>query len=263
MKYPGRIIKIGEEDPQVVTTLKKALNKSLTLKGDASIQLDAANPKFGPQMKQAVKLYQARHSDRNGLPLKVDGEVGSLTWESLFGAANVPSSQTATDPFLARALVIAGAEEEKGVKESPPNSNRGPEVNAYLKSVGLGPGYAWCCAFTYWCFDQAAKELNLENRMVRTAGVLAHWNSAPARGAKRIPRHIAVANPEVITPGMIFIMDFGGGLGHTGFVEAISGGMISTIEGNTNANKSRIGGGVCRLTRKIGDIHKGFIDYSD
>jgi len=53
-----------------------------------------------------------------------------------------------------------------------------------------------------------------------------------------------------------------GGTGHTGLVEAVEGGFITTVEGNTDASKTREGGGVYRLTRKIVDINKGFIDYA-
>ena len=61
---------------------------------------------------------------------------------------------------------------------------------------------------------------------------------------------------------MVFIMDFGGGAGHTGLVESVSGGLVTTIEGNTDASMTREGGGVYRLHRKVGDINKGFIDYA-
>jgi hypothetical protein len=61
---------------------------------------------------------------------------------------------------------------------------------------------------------------------------------------------------------MVFIMDHGAGKGHTGLVERVEGGLITTIEGNTDASKTREGGGVYRLTRKIVEVNKGFIDYS-
>jgi hypothetical protein len=72
-----------------------------------------------------------------------------------------------------------------------------------------------------------------------------------------------VADPARVRPGQVFIMDFGGGLGHTGFVESVLGGHVRTIEGNTDASQTREGGGVYRLTRKLVDINKGFIDYGD
>ena len=142
------------------------------------------------------------------------------------------------------------------------NSNRGPEVDAYLRRTGVPPGLPWCCAFVYWCFDEAALALGRPNPMVRTAGCLNHWNRAPSHGATRLMKHHAVADPGRIRPGMVLIMDFGGGKGHTGFVESVHGGFITTVEGNTDASKTREGGGVYRLTRKIVDINKGFIDYA-
>lgn len=261
MQYPGRVIKAGETDARIVRALKLALNRALAVQRLPDLKLDPENPSFGPKMTQAVKLFQARHVDAQGRPLKIDGEVASITWAALFGEDTVPDAQSARDPFLASVLEIAAAEEAKGVREVPRNSNRGPEVDAYLKRVGLGGGFAWCCAFTYWCFDEAARAAGVPNPMVRTAGCLDHWSRAERAGARRIPAAQAVANPELVEPGMVFIMDFGGGAGHTGFVEAVNGGFITTIEGNTDASKTREGGGVYRLSRKIAEINKGFIAY--
>lgn len=262
MKYPGRIIKVGETDARIVKALKTALNKALALKGGEALVLDPDNPLFGPRMKQAVMLFQARSLDDQGQPLKIDGEVGSLTWAALFGAGKVPVAGAAVDPFLAAVLAKAGSQADAGVREQPRNSNRGPEVDAYLRRAGVNPGLAWCCAFTYWCFDEAARAAGRANPMVRTAGCLAHWNNATRQGARRILARDAVADPSRVRPGMVFIMDFGGGLGHTGFVERIEGGYLHTIEGNTDASQTREGGGVYRLQRKLGTISKGFIDYA-
>lgn len=43
-----------------------------------------------------------------------------------------------------KTLEIATA--QIGVEEIPRNSNAGPEVEIYLRSVGLTKGYAWCMA---------------------------------------------------------------------------------------------------------------------
>ena len=45
-------------------------------------------------------------------------------------------------------------------------------------------------------------------------------------------------------------------------MEKVAGGLVTTIEGNTDASRTREGGGVYRLVRKIVDINKGFIDYT-
>ena len=134
-----------------------------------------------------------------------------------------------------------------GVEESPRGSNAGNDVEKYLKSVGLGKGYAWCMAFVYWCVSEAAKKEACKVPLTKTAGVLRQWNENPS---------LRKTTPEA---GDIFIMDFGKGQGHTGFVEKVLGNnRIQTIEGNTNDDGSREGFEVCRRTRTISSC-KGFL----
>jgi hypothetical protein len=262
MNYPGHIIKVGEADAAVVAALKERLNIMLGIGSDSPLRLDPGNPSFGEKMKQSVKLFQARHVDAEGRPLKQDGQVGSITWEALFGPESVIDSDEAPTDYLARVLLQAAEEERKPVREIPVNSNRGPDVEAYLGRVGVPPGNAWCCAFVYWCFDEGARSLGRINPMVKTAGCLEHWNRSLTSGATRIVTKDAVNHPGLLFPGMVFIMDHGAGKGHTGLIEKVSGGFITTIEGNTDASKTREGGGVYRLNRKIVEVNKGFIDYS-
>tara|TARA_R110000868_G_scaffold52171_6_gene165034 strand:+ start:21865 stop:22320 length:456 start_codon:yes stop_codon:yes gene_type:complete len=129
-----------------------------------------------------------------------------------------------------------------GAEEVPRNSNAGPAVEKYLKSVGLGKGYAWCMAFVYWCTKEASTSLGVVNPLFKTAGVLAMYNNK---------RSLVVTDPQ---PGDIFIMDFGKGQGHTGIVEKVETNIIHTIEGNTNDDGSREGYKVCRRQRKINTI---------
>ena len=86
-----------------------------------------------------------------------------------------------------------------------------------------------------------------------------YWNRATC---KKILGTDAVNDPSLIMPGQIFIMSFGSGNGHTGIVEKIEGGFLTTIEGNSNDGGSREGTGVFRRTsRKINSINKGFLHY--
>lgn len=260
LPYPGRIIKKKERNKDIVTAVQRRLNES----GCGPIDEDGD---FGKQTEDAVKLFQTRFSDQDGQPLKVDGQIGSITWTMLFGSQTVPVviEPGATDTLLGKALEIAIS--QIGTREKPLGSNRGPQIDKYLKTTGLNPAggsYPWCAAFVYWCYDQAAKALGRSNPLVKTAGVLAHWNQAGTKGIKRISRTAAMNNPSLIKPGMIFIMQYGATTGHTGMVERVSGGKLVTIEGNTNDGGSREGIGVFRRdARKIADINKGFIDYSD
>jgi hypothetical protein len=262
MDYPGRIIKVGERDAAIVRALKQRLNEALGVAGDSALHLDPGNGSFGPKMRRAVLLFQARNVDSTGLPLKQDGEVGPVTWAALLGAHTVPTRTDAASPLLATALRIAAEQEAKHVREIPRNSNRGPEVDAFLQCAGCPPGNSWCCAFVYWCMNEAAKTLGRKNPMVKTAGCLDHWQRAAAKGADRFTTARALADLSLVHPGLIFVMDHGGGFGHTGFVEKVDGGLLTTLEGNTDASRTREGGGVYRLTRKIAEVNKGFIDYS-
>ena len=143
--------------------------------------------------------------------------------------------------------IIEIANSQVGVHEIPHGSNAGPEVEIYLKSVGLGKGNAWCMAFVYWVTNEASKKCGALNQLLKTAGVMNQWNSRPK---------VRVTIPQA---GDIFIMDFGKGLGHTGIVtEVLANGTINTIEGNTNTDGSRDGYAVCKRNRKITSC-KGFL----
>jgi len=52
-----------------------------------------------------------------------------------------------------RQQLLEVAESQVGVRELTGN-NDGKQIKAYLKSVGLKEGYAWCVAFVVWCHLQ-------------------------------------------------------------------------------------------------------------
>jgi hypothetical protein len=256
--YPGRLIKRGEKDKVIVTAVQHRLNES----GCGPIDEDGD---FGKNTESAVKLFQARFGDDEGQPLRVDGMVGSLTWAQLFGERAIlpPVKPPTVPPLLGKVLEFAAT--QVGVLEKPLGSNRGPQVDLYLRSVGLDPksgSYAWCVAFVYYCFQQASAQLGLPNPMARTAGVLDLWARAGRAKTHRITGAQALDDPSLVRPGHIFVIDTGGGNGHAGLVESASGGKLVTIEGNTNDGGSREGIGVFRRTqRRVAQINKGFVDY--
>ena len=153
-------------------------------------------------------------------------------------------------PSILSLEAIKTAATQLGVQEDPPHANKGVKVNAYLASVGLAPGYSWCAAFGYWCFDQAATKLNIPNPLVKTGGVLNHWNLSKAT---------KVTVPQA---GDIGIIDHGKGLGHEVLVRSVDipKGTYQSIEGNSNENGSREGFIVCSNTRQI-KAAKGFLRY--
>jgi hypothetical protein len=246
MIYPNRLIKKGETDASIVHAVQQQLIS-------AGITNVIVNSIFDNQMVSAVKQFQSQHTDINGNPLIADGVIGPITWEILFLQQIIVNP--ITSPLLKK--VLQKAVSQIGVMEQPPGSNRGPEVEKYLRSVGLGGGYAWCMAFIYWVFDDVCKAEGIPHPLVKTGGVLNQWNQTTQT---KILVENAVNNPSLIKPGAIFIINHGGGFGHAGIVEEVNGGILKTIEGNTNNNQSREGVGVFRLnTRKINSINKGFI----
>jgi uncharacterized protein (TIGR02594 family) len=154
--------------------------------------------------------------------------------------------------IAAEALKVAKS--QIGVHEEGGN-NKGVKVGEYLSSVGLPQGYAWCQSFVYWCFKKASFNLSAANPVPKTAGVLKHWNEVKY-GKK-------VAVPQV---GDLFVMDFGKGMGHIGFVSSVDlvKKTFETIEGNSNDEGSREGYEVAhrtgKLSRRMSSV-RGFIRY--
>jgi len=153
------------------------------------------------------------------------------------------------------------------VREIPAGSNRSPEIDRYFDLVGLNNrkkgknGYPWCAAFVYAMFDDFCKKLGLKNPVIKTAGVMKHWNKADS--SLKIPIAKARNNPGLVKPGQVFIQSRDGG-GHTGIVTAVDSKnkTFTTIEGNTNDKLSGEGHRVGRNTRKLSQGSLiGFIDY--
>jgi hypothetical protein len=154
---------------------------------------------------------------------------------------------------------------EIGKQEIPRGSNWGEHVQKYLASVGISFPASWCMAFVYWCAEQARVRIpditgGISSPLVRTGGVLRQWNEIDTRAQSLFrDKKFRYNIPQV---GDVFIMDFGKGLGHCGFVENIDRDQIHTIEGNTTSETgSREGYEVCRRIRKISSC-KGFIRLS-
>lgn len=147
-----------------------------------------------------------------------------------------------------RALQIATG--QIGVHEQPKSSNRGPEVNQYLESVGLSPGNYWCAAFVHWCFLHAALQLKSMNPVPRTGLCIDMLHKTPANKQFH--------NPE---PGDIFILDFGKGHGHTGIVKEVNGNKFRAVEGNSNDDGSHNGEEVCVPKWRGIDSVRAFLRY--
>lgn len=250
MNYPGRTIKKGHKDQEIV----KKIQEQLVSKGFGPLDVDGD---FGKITETAVKDFQSLSRDTNGNPLVVDGKLGPISWSVLFSVpVGLPEPDYQQSALLTKVIEIA--RNQIGVMEDPPGSNRGPKVEEYLKRAGCQPGDPWCASFIYWCFDEASKTMGISNKLPKTGSCMTHWSETIGR---KIIHRNAMNNPSLVKPGHIFIMDHGNWKGHTGIVTSVSDGYIRTIEGNTNIEGSREGLGVAELNRKIISINAGFIDY--
>jgi len=253
-QYPGHYLTVGAKDRESIRLVQQRLNQV----GCGPVE---PNGIFNKQTKSAVHLFQARSVDSQGRSLNPDGVVGPLTWAALFGSNSLPGTiDVPHSPLLQMTLVVAAS--QIGVMEHPPGRNTGPEVDRYLEAVGLGPGHAWCAAFVYWTFEKAATTLDIPNPVIKTAGVLDHWNKARRKSITRLLPDEVQEDFSLIKPGLIFVMRLEGNDGHTGIVEGFRDDRLITIEGNTNISGGREGVGVFRrFSRKLSDINKGFISY--
>lgn len=138
--------------------------------------------------------------------------------------------------------LLALAERELGVTEKGGN-NLGPRIIEYQEATWLKPDpWPWCAAFVDWCVREWLKDedvrewLNLnekqaENFRPRTAGA---WDLVNWAKSKKNRVEILLESKRAM-PGDIVVFDFS----HCGIVKADEGTVITTIEGNTNANGDR------------------------
>lgn len=257
LDYPGYALKAGVKAPSTIRAVQQRLNQV----GCGPIAVSGI---FARETQEAVRLLQARSVDGQGQSLKIDGVIGPLTWAALFGAHRVPSiANTPISALMKATLSVASS--QVGVMEDPPGSNRGLQVDQYLNSVGIDPStgsYAWCAAFVYWSFGQAATRLGAGNPVIRTAGVLDHWKKTGRAGITRLLAAEILDDLSLLKPGLVFVINTGGGRGHMGLVEDFRDDRLITIEGNTNLPGDREGVGVFRRSgRTISEINQGFLSY--
>ncbi len=145
---------------------------------------------------------------------------------------------------LDTALAYVGTVERGG-------ANRGPRVERFLRSVGLGPGQPWCAAFVSYVLDAAGVRAPLDGRgRVIRSGLAAHFITARSIRASEALRGV-----KAVPAGAVVVWRRGNGpFGHAGLAVRWDGARGETVEGNTSAGTSgsqRDGEGVWRRQRVI------------
>ena len=148
--------------------------------------------------------------------------------------------------------IVELAKKEVGVEEIG-GTNCGPRVNEYKAATWLPPDQAWpwCAAFIDWLVMRAMEDSGKQFTFARprTAGAwdLENWSM------KQDGSTWTKLNPQAsdIAPGDIVIFTFS----HVGLaIDTPAKGLVQTVEGNSNAQGSREGGGVWKQTRKLSQI---------
>jgi hypothetical protein len=130
-----------------------------------------------------------------------------------------------------------------GVREV--GNNTGPQVDLYLASTNLAPGYAWCAAFVAWVLT--------ENGVPNPKSA---WSPSWFPKNKVVWQSNGLKN-QMPLPGDVFGIYFSNlnRIAHVGFVHRFGNQITITVEGNTNDNGSREGDGVYIKRRPTRQIH--------
>lgn len=109
---------------------------------------------------EEVCAFQRTHRNHLGKPLKVDGDIG-------------PQTQWALDleALGARGRIVNAALEHVGLAEQ--GTNRGPEIDLWLRRCGAPVGLPWCAAFASACVSAGGRNLH-EASVARLAALLPH-----------------------------------------------------------------------------------------
>jgi hypothetical protein len=142
------------------------------------------------------------------------------------------------------------AHAEIGVMESPRNSNRGKRVDEYKAATWLDPkqSWPWCAAFVCWVVAQTGIKETATFKRPKTAGAWDFINWALDQdNTVRTLRNPTAAD---ILPGDIVVFKFS----HIGIAIVAGKDLVVTVEGNTDEEGSREGGGVYKKTRNVSQI---------
>jgi hypothetical protein len=200
---------------------------------------------FDAATVNAVKDFQARHLDKHGAPLVVDGAVGDLTMFALQHPRSkvttgvidytiMPDASLGGNPIGRSALQFAIDELKAGAGEIGGN-NMGPFVKKYLQPVGLPEGSSWCAGFISWCFLQAVGGDKKAMPFKYSAGARSVYNQFKQKGWN-FDGTDPNKHPE---PGDIVAwwrVSLPSGFGHIAIIHHIEDGFLYTIEGNKAAN---------------------------
>lgn len=215
-----------------------------------------------PIERWRIRLHQALAL--SGLP----DTISESQWRQWLAQPPVHIEDDGQDELFFDAMQI-GATRINSI-EWPPTSEQGQDILPFFQATGMDQGDHWCMAFVYWAVSQAVRAgSNRHNPLTQTGHCYKQWKHALAvdnlsNGTLSfLTTAEALAQPDKVRPGAIFILQYGDEKGHTGFVQTVkSNGDLLTIEGNTNPfGWPKVGLGVyqCQHRKLKDDALMGFI----
>ena len=210
----------------------EALQKKLNALG---LNAGAVDGEFGDQTEGAVKAYQLRKG------LLVDGEVGSITWQSMGGEFEAGNMVDPSDPLHLKLAAFASVEAAKNLRWNGANS----EAEKYLAPLRqpmrdlnqIGTAivhYDWCAAFiTYCCREVGLTIPDRPSGFWATMALVASWEYWAKQQGYWHPK--GTTKPR---RGDIVTLDWSrvkGKFNHIGVVRGYTSGSsrVQTGEGNT------------------------------
>lgn len=192
--------------------------------------------------------------------IAADGKLGPTTLAHILGKVAVDAPVTNVTEVALGLISAATTEANKGVREV--GKNAGPDVEKYLKCLGMSKGSPWCAAFVSWCVMQS-RGLSKPPSWCSGSAVSLFQVAGRSKTCVKVTPVDADFKSKV-KPGYIWsrAQDDAAAAaarkgawcqGHTGIVVKVDDVGFHTIEGNTNAAGSREGDGVYHKTHKWSD----------
>lgn len=255
-----QLLKKSKQPPSALTPFIASLAPRLTNQPEAQAAWRALFD--APADRWRIRLHQALAL--SGLP----DTISEAQWRQWLSQAPVHIADQGQDELFFDAMQIAATRVNS--IEWPPTSEQGQDIEPFFQATGMNPGDHWCMAFVYWAVSQAVRARGEHhNPLTQTGHCYTQWKHALAvdklsNGTLSfLTAAEALAQPDKVRPGAIFILQYGDEKGHTGFVQTVkSTGDLLTIEGNTNPfGWSKVGLGVyqCQHRKLTDDALMGFI----
>ena len=236
-------VSIGDSDTQLeylITELKNSFPNVWTALSDPTKKSNvrAASDIVLKQFEQPADTGAAIQAQRYQYSMKY--------YEQFHDRGKHMTVNEAIDLLLGVAADEIGYLEKKSnaqLDDKKANAGYGNHTKFWAELYPSFQGQPWCAIFVSWCLYKA---FGIE----AAQQLLKHW---PFTYCPTLAAMTANMHPE---RGAVILFWRNGEYAHTGIVENVSGGIVTTIEGNTSAGSEVIpnGGGVYRKSYRLSDL---------